>query len=114
MDKEMPQPPNKANNGFSKLGTGLSRKPDNSGFWERDGFACDELHGYAVYGGGQELADQPVIAFTCPMRPYELIRSSYLYRLIPGTLALWGALTPKITGGGSCPFFEGLPEICSV
>jgi len=51
MDKEMPQPPNKANNGFSKLGTGLSRKPDNSGFWERDGFACDELHGYAVYGG---------------------------------------------------------------
>jgi len=54
MGEEIPQEPHKA---FLKFGAAKNRKPDNSGPWQRDCFACDEMHDYAVYGE-EELADQ--------------------------------------------------------
>jgi len=57
MGEEIPQEPNKAAKAFIKIGAAKNSKPDNSGPWQLDCFACDEMHDYAVYGE-QELADQ--------------------------------------------------------
>jgi len=57
MGEEIPQEPNKAAKAFSKFGAALTRKPDESGPWARDCFACDEMHHAALYGEQGE-ADQ--------------------------------------------------------
>ena len=55
MDQEAPQEPNKPSDAFSKLKATLINKPDKSGPWQIDCFACDELHEAASYGEQSEV-----------------------------------------------------------